>query len=109
MRLVLVFCALVAAAGCGGKAEVKPEGTPAQKDFGTQVGDAGADTKTLADANAAASEVVRAAGDCDAVKAALPEAQRKLDEIGPNVRTQAGRVSFEVIRKRVNDIAQMCP
>ena len=39
----------------------------------------------------------------------LHEANRRLDEIAPSIRTQAGKVSFDAFRKRVNDVAQLCP
>lgn len=67
------------------------------------------DNQLLAQANAAAGDVVRAAGDCDAVKAALPAARQKLDEIQGKLRTETGRVTFGAIKKRVEDSAQLCP
>jgi hypothetical protein len=105
MRVALAAVAVAATlAGCGGDKKAEPA-----RDIGAQTADVSVDTKTLGEANAAAGDVVRAAGDCDAVKAALPEAQRKLDEIEPHVRTAAGRTTFLALRKRVNDVAQMCP
>jgi hypothetical protein len=67
------------------------------------------DTDALRAANGAANPVVRAAGDCEAVKEALPEANRRLDEIAPSVRTVTGKTTFDALRKRVNDIAEVCP
>jgi hypothetical protein len=67
------------------------------------------DNQTLAEANAAAGEVVRAAGDCDAVKAALPGARQRLSEIEGRVKTETGRTTFAAVKKRVEDIATMCP
>ena len=43
------------------------------------------------------------------MKAALPEVNRSLDEIERSLRTAAGKTTFLAVRKRVNDIAQMCP
>lgn len=67
------------------------------------------DTNRLAAANVAAGEVVRATGDFEAVQAALPEANRQLDEIAPSVHTVSGKATLDAQRKRVNDIAQACP
>jgi hypothetical protein len=93
-----------------GACQKKPEGAaPAAKDIGAQAADVVSDTDALREANAAANPVVRAAGDCDAVKAALPEANRRLDAVAASVRTVTGRTSLEAIRKRVNTIAEICP
>jgi outer membrane murein-binding lipoprotein Lpp len=83
--------------------------TPPGKDLGAQAADVVSDTDVLRAANEAAGEVVRSAGDCDAVKAALPEANQKLEDIAKSVRTVAGKTTFDAVRKRVNDIAQVCP
>jgi len=82
---------------------------PKDKDIGAQAADVASDTAALRAANTAAGEVVRSAGDCDKVKAALPEANRSLDEIEQSVRTATGKTTLLAVRKRVNDIAQMCP
>jgi hypothetical protein len=81
---------------------------PAGKDIGAQTSDITSDTDVARLANAAAGDVVRAAGDCDAVRAALPEAQRKLDELQAKIRTVTGKTTVEAIRKRVHDIAEAC-
>jgi hypothetical protein len=85
---------------CGGSEE---------ENIGSQTADVVTDTRVLKEANAAAAEVIRAGGDCDAVKAALPETNRKLDEAEQNVRTETGRVSLAAIRKQVNNAASICP
>jgi len=95
---LIVLFATFAAAGCGSP---QPERS--------QLGDVAADSVTMKEATAAAEEVVRAAGDCDAVKAAQPEALRKLDEIKPRLRTGAGQTSLAALRKQVTDTAQACP
>lgn len=87
----------------------KPEGAAPAKDIGAQAADVVSDTAALREANGAANPVVRAAGDCDAVKAALPEAIQRLDAVAGSVRTVAGRASLEAIRKRVSTIAETCP
>jgi hypothetical protein len=104
LTLVLAVAALAA---CGPGAREAPP--PAQdKDIGAQA-DVVSDTDALRAANAAAGDVVRAAGDCEAVKAALPEAQRRLDEIEPEVRTATGKATLAAVRKRVSDVAELCP
>ena len=95
-------------AGCGAGSKDAAE-TAKDKDIGAQAADVASDTDALRAANAAAGEVVRSAGDCDKVKAALPDADRSLDEIEKNVRTAAGKTTFLAVRKRMDDIAQLCP
>lgn len=75
----------------------------------TAASDAAADTQALREANAAAGPVVRATGDCAAVKAAAPNALRELDEIAPRVRTGAGQMSLDLLRKQVQDAVNICP
>jgi hypothetical protein len=99
MRTLAIVAVLLALAGCK-----KQEPDPASST--EKIVD---DNQTLAAANAAAGEVVRAAGDCDAVKAALPGARQKLSELEGRVRTETGRTTFAAVKKRVDDIATMCP
>ena len=99
MRTLAILAVLLALAGCK-----KSEPDPASST--EKIVD---DNQTLAAANAAAGEVVRAAGDCDAVKAALPGARQKLSELEGRVRTETGRMTFAAVKKRVDDIATMCP
>jgi hypothetical protein len=99
MRTLAIVVVCLALAGCK-----KTEPDPASST--EKIVD---DNQTLAAANAAAGEVVRAAGDCDAVKAALPGARQKLSELEGRVRTETGRTTFAAVKKRVDDIATMCP
>ena len=99
MRTLVVIAAVLALAACK-KEEPDPNSATAK------IID---DNQLLAAANAAAGDVVRAAGDCDAVKAGLPAARQKLDEIQAKVRTETGRTTLAAIRKRVEDSAQLCP
>ena len=98
MRTVAIVVLALALAGC------KKEPAPASST--EKIID---DNRTLAEANAAAGEVVRAAGDCEAVRSALPAARQRLGELEGRVRTETGRVTFGAVKKRVEDIAQMCP
>ena len=106
-RLLPVLIGVVLA-GCGAGSKDTSE-TAKDKDIGARAADLVSDTDALRAANEASGEVVRSAGDCDKVKAELPEANRSLDEIEKSVRTAAGKTTFLAVRKRMNDIAQLCP
>jgi hypothetical protein len=83
---------------------------PSSRDsLGGQAGAIGSDTETLGAANAAASEVARSAGDCDAVKRALPDAERALSEASGKVQTATGRQVIETLQKQVRAVADVCP
>jgi hypothetical protein len=115
----LAFVAVVmgvALAACGRAPQEETrapeaEGTPAapQKDIGGQAADVASDTQALEAAQEAASPVVRSAGDCGQAREELSRAESRLDEIAPDIRTEAGKVAFDAIRKRVRDVAQLCP
>jgi hypothetical protein len=104
---VLVAVSLPALAGCSKGA---PEASPAPGGgIGQDVGDIGHDLPIVKRAEAAAGEVVRATGDCDAVKAALPGAQAALDEALTQVRTGASRTTITNLKKQVADVVGACP
>jgi glyceraldehyde-3-phosphate dehydrogenase/erythrose-4-phosphate dehydrogenase len=75
----------------------------------TDAGNLVGDTQVREEAAAAANDVVRNASDCDAVKAALPETRRKLDEAAKRVRTDTGRVSLDSLNKQVANVSGACP
>jgi hypothetical protein len=85
------------------------EDKPPQKDIGQQMGDLAADNITVKQAQAAANEVVRNAGDCDLARPGIVEANRRLDEAMAKVRTATGRTTLDVLRKRVATVADACP
>jgi hypothetical protein len=95
--LVLFYC----------KADPSP--TPPPTGLAKDAADTAADTRTLREASAAANAVIRAVPDCDAVKANLDEARRKLAEIKPRVRTQVGRMSLASMEAEVQKAADLCP
>ena len=99
MRTVTIVAVALALAGC----------SPPAPDKGSAIEKIVDDNQLLRQANEAAGEVVRAAGDCEAVKSALPAARQRLGEIEGSLRTETGRVTFAAVKKRVDDIAQMCP
>jgi len=78
-------------------------------DLGKDAASIGSDTQVLKEASAAANEVIRNATDCDAVKAALSETNRKLDEAAGRVRTAPGRATLDSLKTQVRGIAQNCP
>lgn len=109
-RHAAVACLLaLALAACGGGAAPAASPSPAEGSLGQQVGDAGADTAVMHEANDAAASVVRAAGDCDAVKAALPDAHARLDEAAGKLRTATAKTALESLRQQVRKVAEACP
>jgi hypothetical protein len=78
-------------------------------DPGTATGNAASDTAVLKEAQAAANEVLRNADQCEAAKAALPEANRKLDEAAGRVRTATGQETLKTLRAQVRTVEQNCP
>lgn len=95
--LALLVALLVSLVACQGKG---PEG---------QATDIASDNQVLKEAGQAATAVVQAAGDCEAVKAALGEANRKLEEAERQVQTPAGRRTIETLKRQVKNIADACP
>jgi outer membrane PBP1 activator LpoA protein len=98
---MLMACAL---AGCEDEtAKARKEG------LGKATADATNDTQILGKAEAAANEVLRNPADCDAVKAALPEANRLLGEAGDKLQTPAGRATLDALKAQVRSVSQNCP
>jgi hypothetical protein len=98
-----VFCI-----GCGKKAE-ESGAQESKRDIGTQAGDTINDERVLRAANAAANEVVRNTADCEALRAALPDTLRQIDEAQAKVRTATGRQMVDALRTRVRNAATLCP
>lgn len=99
---------LAAIPGCSKKAEEKP-GAPAEdQNLGDQVGNTLWDERVVAEATGPSNAVIRAMGDCDAVKAALPAAETALTDALAKIRTVPGRASLESMRAQVKRIADAC-
>ena len=109
-RRLLALCALgllLPSCGCakgGAGASPAPQGG-----LGQDVGDIAYDLKIVRSAQGAANEVLRASGDCDAVKAALPGAQAALDDALSKVRTGMSRTTLARLKKQISDVAGACP
>ena len=91
---------------CGGG---KPAPSPSPSGLGAQLKAMEQDMNTMAAANAAANEVIRAAGDCDAARPLIPAANARLDEAQRKVQTATGRTTLDALRKKVRDVAENCP
>ena len=104
-HLVVAVAVSLFATACQGSKEAEPP----RKDLGQAVGDIGADTALLREANGAANEVIRNAADCPAARAAIGPAYEKLDGIAKRIQTETGRVSLAAIRQQVDRVAQLCP
>jgi len=103
----------VAAAGialvmtaCGGG---KPAPSPSPSGLGAQLKAMEQDMNTMAAANAAANDVIRAAGDCDAARPLIPAANARLDEAQRKVQTATGTQTLEALRKKVREVSENCP
>lgn len=91
---------------CGGG---KPAPSPSPSGIGAQVKAIEQDIGTMREANAAADEVIRAAGDCDAAKPLIPAANARLDDASRRVQTATGKQTLDALRKKVRDVAESCP
>lgn len=97
----------LAAAACGGGG--KPQPSPSSSGVGAQVKAMEMDISTMREATAAANDVIRAAGDCDAARPLIAAANARLDEAARKVQTGAGQQDLAALRKKVRDVAENCP
>ena len=98
------------AAGCGGRA---PEPSPSpsslkDKPLGAVAEDIERDTITMREANDAANEVIRQAGDCDAARPLIPAAVARLDDVDRRLRTATGHQTLDALRKKVREVSEAC-
>jgi hypothetical protein len=98
LGLVLVACGM-------GKAAP----SPSPSGVGAVVKAMEQDINVMHEANAAASEVIRAAGDCDAARPLIPAANARLDEAQRKVQTSTGQQTLDALRKKVREVAENCP
>ena len=97
--------ALVLLAGCA--RDAPPEAK--SDDIGAQTARIANDTEVLADAQEAVNAVVRNAPDCEAAKASMEEANRKIAEAAGEVQTATGRATLDAMRQQVRRVAELCP
>jgi hypothetical protein len=67
------------------------------------------DEKVLSDVTAAVNQVVRNAADCDAVKAALPEAKQRLSEAFGAVKEPGSNETLRMLGVQLQRIESACP
>lgn len=74
-----------------------------------QIKQVGQDEAVLRGVTAAVNQVVRSAGDCDAAKAAMPEARQKLSEAFGQVKEEASQQTLRVLDAQLKRVADACP
>jgi hypothetical protein len=69
----------------------------------------GQDRAVLQDVTAAVNEVIRNAADCDAAKAAMPEADRRLSEAYGKVKEPVSQETLKVLAAQLKGVREACP
>jgi hypothetical protein len=105
-RGIAVAVTLFVMSACGGG---KPAPSPSPSGLGAELKAMEMDMNTMAAANAAASDVIRASGDCDAARPLIATANARLDEAQRKVQTSTGQTTLDALRKKVRDVAENCP
>jgi hypothetical protein len=105
-RGIAVAVTLLMMLACGGG---KPAPSPSPSGLGAELKAMEMDMDTMRAANAAASDVIRAAGDCDAARPLIATANARLEEAERKVQTSTGRTTLEALRKKVRDVSENCP
>jgi hypothetical protein len=96
--------AVIAACGLGA-----PKPSPSPSGIGAQAKAIEQDINTMREANAAANDVIRAAGDCDAARPLIAAANARMDEVARKVQTGTGQQTLEALRKKVREVSENCP
>jgi hypothetical protein len=78
------------------------------RDPGPAAGGVVSDREVLAEAEAAANDVIRNAADCEAVAESFGTVMAKLDEAEGRVQTAVGRTTLGTLRKQVTIIGDAC-
>ncbi len=105
-RAAAVIAVLPLLAGCSGGA---PKPSPAPSGLGAVVKAMELDMNTMREANAAADDVIRAAGDCDAARPLIAAANARLNEVEKKIQTATARQTLEALRKKVREVSESCP
>jgi hypothetical protein len=72
------------------------------------VSDTVSDTQALAEAEAAANELIRNAADCEAVTASFSSAMATLADVEGRLQTAAGRTTLDTLKRQVSRIGEAC-
>ena len=67
------------------------------------------DEETLQKASGAVSEVIRNSTDCEAARALMPEAYKRIEEASKMVNAPASQATLGVLKAQVDRVAQACP
>jgi outer membrane murein-binding lipoprotein Lpp len=109
VRSAAALAALAAALGVAGCGSGAPKPSPSPSGIGAEVKAMELDMNTMREANAAADDVIRAAGDCDAARPLIAAANARLDEVQKKIQTATARQTLEALRKKVRDVSESCP
>jgi hypothetical protein len=74
-----------------------------------QIKEVNQDEAILKAASAAANQVLRSATDCDAAKAALPEARQRVSEAFGKVKGEASAQTLRALDAQLKRVADACP
>ncbi|HET7291763.1 MAG TPA: hypothetical protein VFM88_05010 [Vicinamibacteria bacterium] len=74
-----------------------------------QIKQVGQDEAVLKGVTAAINQVIHNAADCDAVKAAMPEAQQRLSEAYGKVKEQASHETLKALSAQLKRVGDACP
>jgi hypothetical protein len=97
--------AVLALAACGAG---QPAPSPSPSGLGAELKAMELDMNTMREANAAADDVIRASGDCDAARPLIAAANARLDDTQRKLQTATGKQTLEALRKKVRDVAESC-
>jgi hypothetical protein len=86
----------------------QPAPSPSPSGLGAELKAMELDMNSMKEANAAADDVIRASGDCEAARPLIPAANARLDEVERKLQTATGRQTLEAMRKKVRDVAESC-
>jgi hypothetical protein len=102
--LALSLGLVTAACGLG-----SPKPSPSPSGLGAELKAMEMDMNAMAAANAAASDVIRASGDCDAARPLIAAANARMDEVKGKLQTATGQQTLEALRKKVREVSENCP
>jgi hypothetical protein len=99
------IAALLALAACGAG---QPAPSPSPSGLGAELKAMELDMNSMKEANAAADDVIRASGDCEAARPLIAAANARLNEVERKLQTATGKQTLEAMRKKVRDVAESC-